>query len=270
MENEFSAKSNKGSAIPYVLLLPAVKFIRLFFAAFFQAWFYVSNVLAIAILLPFLFFTTIKRGGSRSFFVIARWWGRLVLFFCGFIPRAKWAQRPDKNKQYIICPNHTSMADIMLTLAIFPTPFLFIGKKELTRYPLFGYFYKRTNILVDRSSLTSRKQVFEQAAAKLDEGWSLCIFPEGGANRDETTLTPFKMGAFKLAANKGITIIPTTYYDCGHRLPFKLSSTGPGFLRAKAHSFLEVDPQNPDEAKRLKDQCYQLILQSLKEDQRAS
>lgn len=188
----------------------------------------------------------------------------MVLFLCGFVPKVEWlGERPDKNGQYIICTNHTSMVDIMLTLAVFPNPFLFIGKKELASMPLFGYFYKRTNILVDRSSLSSRKQVFQKSADKLDEGLGLCIYPEGLAPREEITLAPFKMGAFRLAASKGVTIIPATYLDCKTKFPFNFFKGYPGRLRVVVHPFLKPRENNPAEAERLKEECYRLILQPL-------
>lgn len=188
----------------------------------------------------------------------------MVLFICGFTPRVEWlGQKPNKNGQYIICTNHSSMVDIMLTLAVFPSKFLFIGKKELASLPVFGYFYKRTNILVDRSSLRSRKQVFEMAGQKLEEGLGLCIYPEGGAPKEDISLASFKMGAFRLAAEKGVTIIPATYLDCKTKFPFNFFKGYPGRLRVVVHPFLEPRDHNPEEAKRLKNECYRLILRPL-------
>ena len=56
--------------------------------------------------------------------------------------------------------NHTSMADIMLMLVAVKNPFVFVGKAELAKIPLFGFFYKRTSILVDRSSRKVDKLYF--------------------------------------------------------------------------------------------------------------
>lgn len=188
----------------------------------------------------------------------------MVLFLCGFVPKVEWlGERPKKNDQYIICANHTSMVDIMLTLAVFPNRFLFIGKKELASLPLFGYFYKRTNILVDRSSLSSRKDVFNKAGEKLSEGLGMCIYPEGGAPREEITLAPFKMGAFRLAAEKNVPIIPATYLDCKAKFPFNFFKGYPGRLRVVVHPVLKPRENNPAEAERLKEECYRLILQPL-------
>ena len=50
----------------------------------------------------------------------------------------------------MLVANHTSMLDIMLMLKVSKNPFVFIGKKELAKIPLFGFFYKRVCIMVDR------------------------------------------------------------------------------------------------------------------------
>ena len=80
--------------------------------------------------------------------------------------------------------NHTSMLDIMLMFYSTKNPFVFVGKKELGKIPLFGYIYKRTCILVDRGNAKSRVEAFRRAEIRLNEGLSVCIFPEGGVPND--------------------------------------------------------------------------------------
>ncbi len=172
-------------------------------------------------------------------------------------------ERPIKDRTYILCANHTSMADIMMTLALFPNCFLFIGKKELTKLPLFGYFYKRTNILVDRKSLSSRKDVFLRAGQKLDEGIGVCIYPEGGVPKENIVLAPFKAGAFKLAVEKKISIIPITYLDNKRHLPFTFAKGFPGQVRAIVHPFLDAKSESNDEVGRLREDCYKIIHSAL-------
>ena len=246
-----------------------MKIIRSFLGLLFNGWFYVSNFIVIVALFPFIFFTSLSPKGYRYFFVFERIWAKGVLLLCGYRVKVQWHEKPDKNKQYIVCPNHTSMIDIMLTLAVFPNRYLFIGKKELSKMPLLGYFYKRTNILVDRSSMSSRKQVFVEAGQKLKEGEGLCIFPEGLAPREEILLAPFKMGAFKLSAQSGVPIIPATYLDCKRLLPFNIFRGGPGTLRVIVHPFLNPKEDSSAEAERLKSECYQVILQPLQSQEMA-
>ena len=122
-------------------------------------------------------------------------------------------QVPDPKKSYMFIANHTSMADIMLMLVSVKNPFVFIGKKELAKIPLFGFFYKRTCILVDRSSAKSRQVVFIRAQKRLKQGLSICIFPEGGVPEEHVILDSFKDGAFRLAINHQIPVVPMTFYD---------------------------------------------------------
>src|SRR5690554_4366903 len=102
----------------------------------------------------------------------------------------------EKEKSYMFVANHTSMTDIMLMFYSVKNPFVFVGKKELAKIPLFGFFYKRTSILVDRGNSKSKKDVFYAAQKRLENGLSVCIFPEGGVPDDSSiVLDSFKDGA---------------------------------------------------------------------------
>ncbi len=139
----------------------------------------------------------------------------------GFRWTIKREEKPEKGKSYMFIANHTSMTDIMLMLVTVKNPFVFVGKKELAKIPLFGFFYKRTCILVDRDSLKSRHAVFERAEKRLQSGLSICIFPEGGVSDDENILLDqFKDGAFRLAINHQIPIVPITFADNRERFSF--------------------------------------------------
>ena len=243
-----------------------MKNLRFIFAPLFRVWFYIAVFIAIVLLFPFIFISSLSPKTYKRFFYYARIWARLVLFLCGYRTSVKWHEKPKADGQYIICANHTSMLDIMLTFAIFPFPFLFIGKAELAKLPIFGYFYRRTNILVDRSSLASRRKSFDAAGEKLKEGLGVCIYPEGMAPRADITLAPFKSGAFRLAADNQITIIPATFYDCKRLLPYDIFRGKPGKLKVEVHPFL-VPGQGDKKAvaNTLKEDCYQLILQTLQD-----
>ncbi len=228
-----------------------------------RTWFYMVIGIVIILLFPFIFISSQKASWYPVFFRFARIWAWLVLLLSGLWPRAYWHERPHKGQVYIICPNHTSMADIMMTLVLFPNCFLFIGKKELAKMPLFGYFYRKTNLLVDRSNLRSRQRVFTRGAEKLDEGIGLCVYPEGGVPKEEVELAPFKNGAFRLAAEKMIPIIPVTYPDNKRHLPFNFRKGSPGILRAVIHPFIVPRENSAGEVVRMKEECFSKIESSL-------
>ena len=213
---------------------------------------------------PFLFISILSEKWYPYFFVMARIWAKFILFGMGFRTKVNFEQEPEEDKSYMFVANHTSMTDIMLMLSVIKNPFVFVGKKELAKIPLFGFFYKRTCILVDRSSSKSRMAVFERAQKRLSQGLSICIFPEGGVPDDESVLLDeFKDGAFRLAIDHQIPIVPITFADNKKRFSYTFFSGSPGEMRVKIHTFFETQNQNPDYKKAIKEKVRLVILNQL-------
>lgn len=212
------------------------------FWIFYRIWFYILIAIPIIIMLPFLLISILKEEWYPLFFRMARIWATFILIGMGFRYKIEREQTPEASKSYMFVANHTSMADIMLMLVSVKNPFVFVGKKELAKIPLFGFFYKRTSILVDRSSAKSRQAVFLRAQRRLQQGMSICIFPEGGVPEDESVvLDEFKNGAFRMAINHHIPIVPLTFGDNKKRLSYTFFSGGPGKMRVKIHKFITTE-----------------------------
>ena len=117
----------------------------------YRIWFYVLVAIPIILMFPLLFLSVLKQKWYPYFFKLARIWAKCILIGMGYYWNVKRAQPLIKGQSYVFVANHTSMTDIMLMLVTFKNhPFVFIGKKELVKIPIFGFFYKRTCILVDR------------------------------------------------------------------------------------------------------------------------
>lgn len=164
----------------------------------------------------------------------------------------------------MLVANHTSMLDIMLMLRASRNPFVFVGKKELVKIPLFGFFYKRVCIMVDRSNTKSRTAVYMRAQRRLKQGLSICIFPEGGVPEEDVILDEFKYGAFKMAIAHKIPIVPMTFLDCKKRFSFTFFSGSPGLLRVKIHSFFETKELDEEHKATLREDVRNVILKELK------
>ncbi len=215
---------------------------------------------------PFLLISILSEKWYPYFFMMARIWAKVILFGMGFYSKIEKEEEIIQGKSYMFVSNHTSMTDIMLMLAVVKNPFVFVGKKELAKIPLFGFFYKRTCILVDRSSSKSRMAVFERAQNRLSQGLSICIFPEGGVPDDESiVLDEFKDGAFRLAIDHQISIVPITFADNKKRFSYTFFSGSPGQMRVKIHTFFDTKNQNPEDKKTLKPKVRQVILAQLQE-----
>jgi 1-acyl-sn-glycerol-3-phosphate acyltransferase len=219
--------------------------------------------LPIIVMFPLLIISISKEKWYPYFFRLARIWSKCILIGMGFGYSIKREEKPDIKKSYMYVANHTSMADIMLMLVASKNPFVFVGKKELAKIPLFGFFYKRTCILVDRSSAQSRKAVFLSAQRRLKQGLSICIFPEGGVPDETILLDSFKDGAFRLAINHQIPVIPITFYDNKKRLSYTFFSGGPGRMRAKIHKFISTEGLTVEDTKSLNEKTRTIIWDEL-------
>jgi len=240
--------------------------LKIVFWTLYRVWFYILMAVPILVMFPFLFISILSERWYRYFFVMARIWAKVILFGMGFKVKREVEQEMKEGESYMFVANHTSMTDIMLMLTVVKNPFVFVGKQELTKIPLFGFFYKRTCILVDRSSSKSRMAVFESAQKRLRQGLSICIFPEGGVPDDESVvLDEFKDGAFRLALEHQIPIVPLTFADNKKRFSYTFFSGSPGIMRVKIHYFFETKNQTADYKKTIKEAVRQVILKQLEQ-----
>ena len=231
----------------------------------YRIWFYILMAIPIIILLPLLLLSILKESWYPFFFRLARIWAKVILFGMGFVVKVKKDFHYKKGESYMLIANHTSMTDIMLMLYTSKNPFVFVGKSELAKIPLFGFFYKRTCILVDRKNARSRHNVFVQAQKRLQQGLSICIFPEGGVPNDESILLDqFKDGAFRLAIEHKIPIAPMTFHDNKKRFSYTFLSGGPGKMRARVHQIIPTGILEMEDKRMLKNETWNIILKELK------
>ncbi len=184
----------------------------------------------------------------------------------GFRPVVETEQEILPNKSYMFIANHASLIDVMLMLAVMKNPAVFVGKKELGKIPVFGYVFKKSSIWVDRSSEKSRKEVYIRAQKKLSQGLSIAIFPEGLVPEESVTLAPFKNGAFRLAIEHQIPIVPMTFYDVKKRFSWTFFSGWPGKLRVKIHPFIDTKDLTLDNLEATKEKAYNIIYTELTND----
>ena len=266
----FAVKNSKlnlciKNCIPFITF-DNMRALKIVFWTLYRVWFYVLMAIPILVMFPFLFISILKEKWYLYFFVMARIWAKVILFGMGFRVKLETEEEIIEGKSYMFVANHTSMTDIMLMLSVVKNPFVFVGKKELAKIPLFGFFYKRTCILVDRSSSKSRMAVFERAQKRLNQGLSICIFPEGGVPDDESiVLDEFKDGAFRLAIDHHIPIVPLTFADNKKRFSYTFFSGSPGLMRVKIHHFIDTKTQSADYKKAIKGQVHNVILKQLQD-----
>jgi 1-acyl-sn-glycerol-3-phosphate acyltransferase len=124
-----------------------------------------------------------------------------------------------KHKAYVVVANHQSIADIAAVLSALPLHFKFVAKKELYTIPFLGWHMALAGYMaLDRSSRESGKNVLLESRSWLRKGVSVLFFPEGTRSLDGA-IHAFKIGAFKLARDQNIEILPVVIDGTGDCIP---------------------------------------------------
>jgi len=241
-----------------------IKGLKNFFRILWRLWFVVVAGLPVIIAAPVLYITIVFNY-QKLFTWLKHIWGSWVLFWMGFRVKLDKQANIDPSKSYIIIGNHTSVMDIMTLLKIVKLPFVFIGKVELSKIPIFGYLYKKSNVTVDRKSPRSRKE--DQVVDFVKKGNSIAIYPEGGVPDPKILLAPFKNGAFRMAIEHQLPIIPIIYFSNKSKFPYDFFKGGPGRLRVKILPVIKTEGLTLKDVDDLRDFAYNLIYTELMNDQ---
>ena len=233
----------------------------------YRIWYYVLVFVPIVLFFPLIFATILSEKTYPLFFKIARIWAKIILLGMGFNYKISGQDVFEEGKSYVLVANHTSMTDIMLMLVLVKNhPFVFVGKKELAQIPIFGFIYKRVCILVDRSNSRSRFQVFERAQKRIQQGLSICIFPEGGVPEEHIVLDEFKDGAFRIAIAHQLPVVPMVFFDNKKRFSYTFFSGSPGKMRAKILPIIPTQGKTLNDKNELKQQTRKSIAFELEND----
>lgn len=150
---------------------------------------------------------------------VSRIWMRVWFFLVACPVRVRGEENFAKGRSYIVTCNHNSLLDIPLSSPFIPGANKTIAKTSFAKVPLFGFYYRKGSVLVDRKSERSRRQSYEEMKRVLAMGMHMCIYPEGTRNRTDQPLKKFYDGAFKLAADTDTPIIPAVILNTRKAVP---------------------------------------------------
>lgn len=172
-----------------------------------KTWFFICFALPFLILFPLFYYALVTRKFNLVY-RMKRFWARIISFSAFLFPVVHYQSRKySLPRPCVIVSNHTSYLDIIFSPFYIDHTAVYMGKYELLRIPLFRYFFIYLDIPVNRKSIKDAHKAFSDAGKKLDEGLSQVIYPEGTIS-ESGKLRPFKNGAFKLAIEKQVPIIP--------------------------------------------------------------
>ncbi|MEP7144477.1 MAG: lysophospholipid acyltransferase family protein [Ferruginibacter sp.] len=157
--------------------------------------------------------------GQEYFIWVSRCWMHVWLVLIGCPLSVKGRGNFRKGQAYVIVYNHNALLDVPLSAPFVPGANKTIAKASFARVPIFGLFYKRGSVLVDRNDNRSRLKSFEDMKKVLRDNMHMCIYPEGTRNRTREPLKPFYDGAFKLAVDTKKDVIPCVIFGTREAMP---------------------------------------------------
>lgn len=209
-------------------------------------WSVLNAVLATLFFGGVVILASLFRVRGRVYSWATREWGRGILWASGTRVLTRGAEEVDWTQAQVLVANHIAAFDILAVAAVIPAPFAFIAKQELGRIPFFGKAMESAgHIFIDRSDRQKSIQSLRLAAAKMRrEHSTVIIFPEG--TRSQTgELQPFKKGAFMLALEGGVRVLPVVIRGSDRILHLRSLRVTPGTIHL--HFGEPVEPGAPGE-----------------------
>jgi 1-acyl-sn-glycerol-3-phosphate acyltransferase len=244
-----------------------MKIIKTVFHFLFSIYGLLTFIAIMFLALPFVLLATpfgVK--GGNFIYKVCKLWAGTWYVTVGIWHKNIYHYPHNNKKQYIFVANHASYMDIPPIVLSLSQPVRALGKYEMVNVPIFGWVYKATVILVDRSSPEKRSKSVRALKAALNKGISIFIFPEGTFNVSPQPLKDFFDGAFRIAIETQTPIKPVLFVDALDRLHFRsVFSLTPGKSRAIFLQEIPVSELTANDIQTLKQQVYSVMEEGLKE-----
>lgn len=219
------------------------------------------------LILPFIALASLLgkvRGGNITFYFL-RLWAHLWFPLVGIWVR-KIHQDDHEKGTFVYTVNHRSYLDACIAVKVMGLPFRPLGKIEMKKIPFFGFIYKQSVVLVDRSSAAGRSNSVREMMYMIRQGISVLIFPEGTTNETDSLLTPFHNGAFRIAIETQTPLKPVLYLDSGIRFSNKkMLDLSPGRCRVLFLPSIPVEGLTMSDLPALKEKVFNIMYAALKE-----
>jgi 1-acyl-sn-glycerol-3-phosphate acyltransferase len=168
----------------------------------------------------------------------------------------------DPRRPYVVVGNHQGNADIPV-VSILPWDMKWVAKAEMFRLPVVGWLMRLAgDIAVDRNDPQSRAATLRRARHYLERHCSVMFMPEGTRSRD-SRVRPFHDGAFRLAIETGVPILPLAIDGTANALPAYGWVFGPVRCRLHVLDPVETVGYSPAQAPELRERVRQSIIDQI-------
>ena len=175
---------------------------------------------------------------------VAKAWGRIVLWITPVAVKRLGQSHIENGQSYVVVANHQSIYDILLVYGYLPLDFKWVMKIELRKMPFVGFACEKMgHIYVDRRNRKASIEAMNAAKDQLVNGTSVFFFPEGTRNNGIELLS-FKKGAFKMARDLQLPILPVSISGANRVMPTGGTRILPGRITMTFHAPIPVDQIN--------------------------
>lgn len=201
-------------------------------------------VMAVLITIPLSLCQVIAHQFDPTAQNFKRWsgaWGRLMLGVLGIRVHLEQRERLDPHAPYVFVSNHQNLLDILALAGWLPYPFGFVAKVELRHVPFLGFAIRNSaSVFIDRSDPRKSLESLQKAGEKIRRGNSVLVYAEGTRSHGPALL-PFKKGAFALALEAGVPIVPITIVDSYRLMDERNKTMRPGTIQIVIGTPLATD-----------------------------
>ena len=225
----------------------------------FAPWVVVST-LFFGILTVLLVSLTGPKTASR---IGGRTWARLNGFLTPMLVTVEGRENIDPQQSYVIVCNHQSQYDIFVLYGWLGIDFRWVMKQDLRKIPALGVACERIgHIFIDRSNHDKALASINAAKKQIFNGTSVIFFPEGTRSIDGNLRT-FKKGAFKIAVDMSLPLLPVTITGTREILPTGSINLFPGRAHMIIHAPIDTTGYDDDRLQDLMNHTRDVIASAL-------
>lgn len=222
---------------------------------------------SIALVAPFLIAIVLITKNENLLYTPVRLFIRAGLAMVRVRVEVKGLERLDPQQTYIFTPNHQSLIEVPLWVAYLGRNIAYLGKKEVFKYPIFGYGIRLVGVVpVDRSNSVAAVESAKLATENIRRGKSYVVYPEGTRSSDGGLL-PFKKGAFMMAIDAGVPVVPITISGATRIMPKAQIKIFPSTVRVTIHDPISTAGYSKANIAELIDKTKQKIFSALDENE---
>lgn len=192
-----------------------------------------------------------------------KWWAKVTCWLSFCRVKTSGHENLDKNTSYVFIANHQGAFDIFLIYGFLNQNIKWVQKASLRKLPFAGKASEIAgHVFVDNSSIASRRDAIIQAKNEIVGGVSMMMFPEGARSKDGK-LSPFRRGAYKVAMDLGLPIVPITINGPYDVLKVKSMQLNPSKLELIIHKPISTKNLEEKDLRDLMDQTKEVIHSGL-------